>query len=224
MRQVDINKAWAKTYAVENNDHLFFASRETAVPISTLHPDSVQSFRLWQLYLDNVNPLLKVTHAPSMQRRIVEAANSILNVVPALEAFMFSVYCMAVESLDVDDCQTMFMAQKKDLLRKYQFGCQQALLNCGFLQSCDRDCLTAFYLYLVRLPLFVCITSHESRSQSDPARFPSRYHPCLALPYASHNGWVSTANRPWQDAQYSKPKCGEDYGGHSYCSILVWAS
>lgn len=34
---------------------------------------------------------------------------------------------------------------------KYQFGCQQALLNCGVLQSSDRDCLTALYLYLVSM-------------------------------------------------------------------------
>lgn len=34
---------------------------------------------------------------------------------------------------------------------RYQFGCQQALLNCGVLQCSDRDCLTALYLYLVSL-------------------------------------------------------------------------
>lgn len=56
---------------------------------------------------------------------------------------------MSIISLAVDDCQTMFGSSKVDLLTRYQFGCQQALLNCGFLRSDDRNCLTALYLYLV---------------------------------------------------------------------------
>jgi hypothetical protein len=62
---------------------------------------------------------------------------------------MFSIYCMSVSSLTDDDCQTMFGSSKADLSTRYQFGCQQALSNCGFLRSNDRDCLTALYLYLV---------------------------------------------------------------------------
>jgi hypothetical protein len=49
----------------------------------------------------------------------------------------------------VDDCQVIFGSSQEDLLTRFQFGCRQALLNCGFLRSVDRDCLTALYLYLV---------------------------------------------------------------------------
>ncbi|KAK9337314.1 hypothetical protein LIPSTDRAFT_57140 [Lipomyces starkeyi NRRL Y-11557] len=147
VREVVFKKAWDQLF--ENNDHLLFGSRKTAVDISTLHPEPVQIFRLWQLYLENVNPLLKVTHTPSLQRRIIEAASNVLNIRPTLEALMFSIYCMSILSLAVDDCQAMFGSSKVDLLTRYQFGCQQALLNCGFLRCGDRDCLTALYLYLV---------------------------------------------------------------------------
>ena len=119
--------------------------------LSTLHPDPVQIFRLWQIYLDNVNPLLKVTHTPSLQGRVIEAASNVKTINPTLEALMFSIYCTSVLSLMVEDCQTMFGSSKEELLMRYQFGCQQALLNCGFLRSSDRECLTALYLYLVSL-------------------------------------------------------------------------
>ena len=109
-------------------------------------------FRLWQLYLDNVNPLLKITHTPSLQGLIIEAASDVTNINPALEALMFSIYCMAILSLEVDDCQAIFGSSKEDLATRFQFGCQQALINCGFLRSADRNCLTALYLYLVSLP------------------------------------------------------------------------
>ncbi|KAI9040120.1 fungal specific transcription factor domain-containing protein [Aspergillus affinis] len=97
----------------------------------------------------NVDPLLKVTHTPSLQGRIIEAAGNLASINPVLEALIFGIYCMAILSLSVDDCQNMFGSSKEDLLAKPQFSCQQALSNCEFLRSSDRDALTAFYLYLV---------------------------------------------------------------------------
>ena len=149
VRETVIKKAWDQ--AVKNDDHLLFSSHRTNVDLSTLHPGPVQIFRLWQIYLDNVNPLLKVTHTPSLQGRIIEAASNVTNVNPTLEALMFSIYCMSSLSLIAEECQTIFGSSKEDLMMRYQFGCQQALLNCGFLRSNERDCLTALYLYLVSL-------------------------------------------------------------------------
>ncbi len=133
-------------------DNFLLGSRKTAVDLSTLHPEPVQIFRLWQIYLDNVNPLLKVTYTPSLQGRIIEAASNLNSISPTLEALMFSIYCISVQSLAADGCQTIFGLPKKDILAAYQFGCEQALLNCGFLYTRDRDCLTALFLYLVNLP------------------------------------------------------------------------
>ena len=140
MREVVVKEAWNQLF--ESNNHLLFGSRKTTVDLSTLHSEPVQIFRLWQIYLDNVNPLLKVTHTPSLQVHIIEAASNLTNINPTLEALMFSIYCMSILSL-VDDCPAMFGSSKEDLLTRYQFGCQQALSKCGFLRSGDRDCLTA---------------------------------------------------------------------------------
>lgn len=143
-----VGKTWDHLF--DNDDHLLFGSRQAAFELPTLHPEPVHIFRLWQVYIENVNPLLRVTHTPTLQGRIIEAASNLTNVTPALEALMFSIYSMAVLSLG-EDCQTLFGIPKDELLRKFQFGCQQALLKCGFLRSADRDCLTALYLYLVSL-------------------------------------------------------------------------
>lgn len=121
----------------------------TNVDISSLHPEQVQIFRLWQIYLENINPLLKVTHTPTLQARIIDAAGDIASISPSLEALMFSIYCVSIHSLAEDECRTLFGSLRKDLLRNYQSGCQQALLRSGFLRSSNRDCLTSLYLYLV---------------------------------------------------------------------------
>ncbi|KAE9376651.1 hypothetical protein N431DRAFT_367787 [Stipitochalara longipes BDJ] len=146
VRQVVFKQAWDQ--AIENDTHLLFGWRQS-VDMYTLHPQPVQMFQLWQLYLDNVNPLLKVTHTPSLQGRIIDAAGNVLEIKPELEALMFSIYCMAVSSLTENDCQAMFAESKVDLLARYQLGCQQALLNSRFQRTTNRDCLTALYLYLI---------------------------------------------------------------------------
>ena len=115
-----------------------------------MHPGQVQIFRLWQIYLENINPLLKVTHTPTLQSRIIDAVTDLSSISPATESLLFSIYCVSIVSLTDEECQASFGSPRKDLLANYQLGCRQALLNCRVLRTTDRDCLTAFYLYLVR--------------------------------------------------------------------------
>ncbi|KAI9931205.1 hypothetical protein MW887_010866 [Aspergillus wentii] len=130
VRESVIKKAWDNKYEAESNDHLLFGSPKTNVDLSTMHPPQVQIFKLWQIYLENVNPLLKVTHTPTLQGRIIDAAGKVANISPALEALMFSIYCTSILSLADDECRTLFGSPRKELLKGYQFACQQALLNC----------------------------------------------------------------------------------------------
>ncbi|OTB18024.1 hypothetical protein K445DRAFT_315779 [Daldinia sp. EC12] len=144
-----INKVWDRIYKSEDNSHLLFAALQTTDDLSTMHPEHVQIFRLWQIYLDNVDPLLKITHTPTLQARLIDAASHITKIDPTLEALIFSIYCMSVSSLTNDECLTFFMESRDNLLVRYQLGCRQALQNCRFLQTTDRDCLTALFLYLI---------------------------------------------------------------------------
>ncbi|KAI0122095.1 hypothetical protein F4814DRAFT_407542 [Daldinia grandis] len=149
LHQPMITKAWDRIYESEDNSHLLFAAPQTSDDISTMHPEHIQIFRLWQIYLENVDPLLKITHTPTLQARIIDATSHIGTIDPAMEALIFSIYCASVFSLTNDECLTFFMAPRDDLLVRYQLGCRQALQNCRFLQTTDRDCLTALYLYLI---------------------------------------------------------------------------
>ncbi|RYP50879.1 hypothetical protein DL768_003714 [Monosporascus sp. mg162] len=152
VNEAALNKAWDQIFANAKSDIFLFGLRQAKVDLTTLHPEPAQIFRLWQIYLDNVNPLLKATHTPSLQRSIIEATGNMSSIKPVLEALMFSIYSIAISSLSIDDCRTIF-GSREDLSTRYQFGCQQALANCGYLRTNDRDCLTALYLYLVSIRL-----------------------------------------------------------------------
>ncbi|SPO03296.1 related to C6 transcription factor [Cephalotrichum gorgonifer] len=147
--QTAVMKMWDQIY--QHREHFLFGSRVENLDLSTLHPGPAEIFRHWQIYLDNVNPLLNVTHAPSLQPRVIEAASNLAGISPALEALMFAIYCMSIRSLSPSECEATFHASRDDLLLSYQFGCQQALMNCGLLRTNNRECLTAYYLYLMSM-------------------------------------------------------------------------
>lgn len=133
------------------NDHLLFGAPSADIHLPSSHPEQVRIFKLWQIYLDNVDPLLKVTHTPTLQPRLIDAVGNLENISVTLEALMFSIYCIAVLSLSDDECHSMFGLSRDYLLTGYQVACKQALLKCTPWRTNDRDCLVALYLYLVSL-------------------------------------------------------------------------
>lgn len=150
-RKSVIRKAWKRTYENETDDHLLFASPQVTVDLSPLHPTQAKILKLWQIYLDNVDPLLKLTHSPTLQARIIDAVGDTTNLSPNLEALIFGIYCMSILSLDDETCRSLFGLPRKDLLSSYKFACRQALANCRVMKSSDRDCLTALFFFLVSL-------------------------------------------------------------------------
>lgn len=80
------------------------------------HPPPAQIFKLWQLYLDNVDPLLKVTHTPTLQPRIIDAISDLSSVGPSLSCLLFAIYCIAVLTLQRGECESLFATGKEDLL------------------------------------------------------------------------------------------------------------
>ncbi|GFF93562.1 putative sterigmatocystin biosynthesis protein stcQ [Aspergillus udagawae] len=162
LRQGVIKKAWNHIFQGQSNNHLLLGLTIGNVDLSASHPSQVQIFKLWRIYLDNVNPLLKVTHAPTLQTHIIDAASNISSLSPTLEALISSIYRVSILSLADNECTAVFGVPKKDLLTGYQFACRQALQNCDLLQSSNRDCLTALYLYLVAI-----------RADTDPASLSS---------------------------------------------------
>lgn len=121
--------------------------------ITHLHPSAIQIFQLWQVYLNNVNPLLKISHVPTLQNQIVEASADLSNVAEPLEALMFAIYLISVTSMPNEEVEAAFGDSKNALLARYHAASQQALINAQFMSSTELTTLQAFLLYLVSLIL-----------------------------------------------------------------------
>lgn len=148
-----IHKAFDKLFS--NEDGFPFIVGGSFVSVTPVHPNPIQIFQLWQVYIDNINSLLKITHVPSIQPQMLQAASNLENAPKNIEALMFGVYLMAITSMEDSAVQSMFNESKNQLLTRYLSATQQALINASFMRVDDPILLQAFVLYLVRYSLQV---------------------------------------------------------------------
>lgn len=144
-----IHKAFDKLFS--NEDGFPFIVGGQFAPVTQVHPNPIQIFQLWQVYIDNINSLLKITHVPTIQPQILQAASSLDRAPKNIEALMFGIYVMALTSMEERDVQTMFNEPKQHVLTRFLSATQQALVNVSFMKIDDAIVLQAFVLYLVRI-------------------------------------------------------------------------
>lgn len=128
---------------------LLFSAFQNAVDLREYHPPPMQAFMLWQAFLQNVNPMSKVIHAPSVQPIIIEASKDLDTVPKPSVALLFAIYAAAIMSLKEEDCQAQFDAPKPLLLTRYFSACQQALAAASFMKSRNLVVLQAFVIFLL---------------------------------------------------------------------------
>ncbi|TVY76135.1 Aurofusarin cluster transcription factor aurR2 [Lachnellula suecica] len=119
--------------------------------LTSLHPPTVQIFRLWQAFLNNVNPLTKILHAPTTQELLLRAMEDLATVPAPTEALMFAIYYSAVISIDSGSCQSILGESRDIALAKYSTATQQALLNAKLLRTSNLMVLQALVLYLLSI-------------------------------------------------------------------------
>lgn len=106
-------------------------------------------FRLWQTYIDNVDPLVKIVHTPSFQQQISVLSGNTESIPKPTEALMFAIYAMAILSMSDSECDSAFGKPRSVLLARYQDAARQALINASYLRTSDIVVLQAYFLFLV---------------------------------------------------------------------------
>lgn len=86
--------------------------------LKTLHPPPSRIALIWQIYLDAVDPLIKIFHAPSIQRRVMSISQ--VREIPdaATECLMFAIYYSTVISMTIEECCDDFGEGRPLLLQR----------------------------------------------------------------------------------------------------------
>lgn len=152
----------------ENHTDLYFSVDASAgTSLEELQPDPVHVFRLWQLFLDRVNPLSKVVHVPSMQAYVMEAATNMSNIPLNYQALLFAIFNMASVSITDNESIQMLGMPRETAVRRFTTGTKIALMRYNFLKNYHMATVQALVLHLVGVfPQFLdphrCASNHVS--------------------------------------------------------------
>ncbi|MCJ1401443.1 hypothetical protein MMC11_004656 [Xylographa trunciseda] len=113
------------------------------------HPPPERINQLWQIFIENVDPLTKVVHVPTLRPAIQKAATNIGTIPRSFEALMFAIYGAAVMSLKDDECKERLGESRKTLLSHYISATKAALSRAKLMGTISLVVLQALVLHLL---------------------------------------------------------------------------
>jgi hypothetical protein len=115
------------------------------------HPPSEKILQLWHIFGENVDPLTKVVHVPTLGPSIDNAAMNTSSISRGLEALMFAIYSAAVMSLQDEECKRLLGGSKGTFLARYTKSTKAALSRANFMSTTDIVVLQALILHLLSI-------------------------------------------------------------------------
>ncbi|RDW76475.1 putative C6 transcription factor [Aspergillus mulundensis] len=115
------------------------------------HPSHEEATELWNTYVQNVEPLCKVLHVPTVAKMV-----DVVSKQPTLaskddECLLFVIYYFAVFSMSDADCLQNFNKSRAHLMSRHRAAFYQALVNASWLRTTSMPVLQAYTLFLVAL-------------------------------------------------------------------------
>ncbi|KAH8660544.1 hypothetical protein BX600DRAFT_514140 [Xylariales sp. PMI_506] len=138
------------TDAEDSDDELglILRSQPKNIPRSR-HPSPGDILQLWQIFVNNIDPLVKILHVPTVRSVIEKASDNIDDIPRSCEALMFAIYSAAVMSLSDDECKQQLHEPRKLLLSRYVSATKAALSRARFMATTSLAVLQALILHIL---------------------------------------------------------------------------
>ena len=130
---------------------MFGSSYNTSQNLRHLHPPVSHISSLCEFYLNNVDTVFKILHAPTLRKLVASFIANFEHISTNnhIEALLFAMYYGAITSLDSEQCFRMFQDGRESLLTKYRAGTERALANADFLNTTELGTLQALLMFLI---------------------------------------------------------------------------
>ena len=115
------------------------------------HPPLAQSVTLFELFRENVAPMVRIFHMPTLARGHWDAIASLESLDRDTEALLFAIYYSAVISMDSEQCTSTLGVSKSYASETYLFATEQALARADLLNTQSVTLLQAAVLFLFAL-------------------------------------------------------------------------
>ncbi|PGH16990.1 hypothetical protein AJ79_01374 [Helicocarpus griseus UAMH5409] len=120
-----------------------------SLPLKSPHLPPAMISSLWQRYLEVVDPVLKIFHAPTVQKLVMSLICGQARLDSSATCLIFAIYYSTVVTMSDSECQQMLSEEKGMLLKRYRTGLETAFTKANIYRSTDIAVLQAFVLYII---------------------------------------------------------------------------
>lgn len=113
------------------------------------HPPPDVIRKLWEAFVENVDPLTKIVHVPTLRPAVQKALIDTSTLPRSFEALLFAIYGSAIMSLKDAECQRRFSEPRRSLLSTYTSAAGKALSRAKFMETTSLVVLQALMLHLL---------------------------------------------------------------------------
>ncbi|KAE8359502.1 fungal-specific transcription factor domain-containing protein [Aspergillus caelatus] len=134
---------------IQDNE-LFFEPEQFDKPdnLANLHLSHQMLSKLKEIYLDRVDPMIKILHVPTFWISATDGLSDPQSMPTDLEAMIFAFYLATISTLKEDESQHLFGVRKSVMYSRYRLAARQALINAGFLSTSSPTTLGAYALFM----------------------------------------------------------------------------
>lgn len=86
--------------------------------LETLRPDPVMIFFLWSKYRENIDPVFKIFHTPTVQNLVLTAARKKKSLDAAENSLLFAIYYASIVSMSESECYAEFEEERPVMLER----------------------------------------------------------------------------------------------------------
>lgn len=132
-----------------SHDGFIFGFYSLSHSLREYHPPFPKVSVFWDIYKENVAPLITIIHKPTARKLLVEAAQTPDSLDKNQEALVFSVYLSAIVSSSPAECLSRLGEDRTFAIKRYRFAVEQALARANLLNTQSLVLLQAAVLFLI---------------------------------------------------------------------------
>ncbi|KAI9043284.1 putative C6 transcription factor [Aspergillus affinis] len=132
-----------------NHEGFLFGFYSLSQSLRSFHPPPAKVSMLWDIYLENVAPLVPIMHKPTVKQLFASAAQKPESLDKNSEALILAMYFVSIISLSTEECRAKFGEEREVLVGRYRFAVEQALAKANFLNTQHIMVLQAVVIFLI---------------------------------------------------------------------------
>ncbi|KAL3432390.1 fungal-specific transcription factor domain-containing protein [Aspergillus tetrazonus] len=130
------------------HDGMLFGFYSLAHSLENFHPPPSKVPVLWDIYAENVKPLLPVVYGPAAQQVFAVAAGTPETLDKNNEALVLAMYFAAIVSMSAEQCMIRLGEARDTMVSRYRFAVEQALSKAGLMNTQSLTLMQAAVIFL----------------------------------------------------------------------------